>query len=495
MKSSVFITFINVLSVVILSTGNIFAQPPIKVGTKLFTESVIIGEITEQLLYEEGLEVRFYKQLGGTRILWNALIGGEIDLYPDYTGTIIEEMLGGGNIKTISELNHKLEEFGLRATHSLGFNNTYALGMIKSKAEKLRIESIRDLSAHPELKYGFSNEFIHRADGWAGLQQSYGLASTSVTGLDHDLAYRGLQGGSIDVIDLYSTDAEIDYYELKVLKDDLHFFPDYQAVILYRKELETTQPKVVEVLKRLEGTISEQEMIAMNAAVKIEGDADAAVASAFIRETFGIKTKITTSTLWSRLLTNTLGHLYLVGISLGLAIIFAIPLGIIAAKFRAIEKTVLNIVGILQTIPSLALLVFMIPLLGIGAVPAMAALFLYSLLPIVRNTHSGIRNIPTPLIESARALGLPNSVVLKRIELPLALPTILAGIKTSAVINVGTATLGALIGAGGYGQPILTGIRLDSMSLILEGAIPAAVLALLVQGLFDLVEKRFVVHV
>lgn len=488
------IVFFGVLLVVLLPSGNAIAQPDVKVGSKLFTESVIIGDITEQLLNEEGLEVVFYKQLGGTRILWNALLDGEIDLYPDYTGTIIEEMLGGGNFKNIDELNNKLEEFGLQATQSLGFNNTYALGMVKAKADKLRIESMSDLKAHPELKYGFSNEFIDRADGWAGLQQSYQLTSTSVTGLDHDLAYRGLQGGSIDVIDLYSTDAEIDYYQLKVLKDDLHFFPDYDAVILYRKELETTKPKAVQVLKRLEGKISEPDMIAMNAAVKIDKKEDAVVASAFILKTFEVQTEIKTSTLWSRFITNTLGHLYLVGISLGLAILFAIPLGIIAAKVPAVEKAVLSFVGVLQTIPSLALLVFMIPLLGIGAVPAMAALFLYSLLPIVRNTHSGIKNISTPLIESAQALGLPKGVILKRIELPLALPTILAGIKTSAVINVGTATLGALIGAGGYGQPILTGIRLDSMPLILEGAIPAAVLALLVQGLFDLVEKRFVVH-
>ncbi|GAB5408342.1 MAG: hypothetical protein BalsKO_07070 [Balneolaceae bacterium] len=161
-------------------------------------------------------------------------------------------------------------------------------------------------------------------------------------------------------------------------------------------------------------------------------------------------------------------------------------------KVSTVENIIIGAVGILQTIPSLALLVVMIPLVGIGAVPAMVALFLYSLLPIVRNTHSGIKNIPNPLMESSYALGLPNSVILQKIELPLALPSILAGIKTSAVINVGTATLGALIGAGGYGQPILTGIRLDDTSLILQGAIPAALLALLVQSIFDLIEKWYV---
>jgi osmoprotectant transport system permease protein len=161
----------------------------------------------------------------------------------------------------------------------------------------------------------------------------------------------------------------------------------------------------------------------------------------------------------------------------------------LAAKVSSCEKIVLGIVGIIQTIPSLALLVFMIPLLGIGGPPAVMALFLYSLLPIVRNTFTGIRDIPKSMIESACALGLPPNTRLRLVELPLASSTILAGIKTSAVINVGTATLGALIGAGGYGQPILTGIRLDNIGMILEGAVPAALLAVLIQGLFDLAER------
>ena len=132
----------------------------------------------------------------------------------------------------------------------------------------------------------------------------------------------------------------------------------------------------------------------------------------------------------------------------------------------------------------------MIPWLGIGAKPALVALFLYSLLPIVRNTATGLRDIPVSLRESAEALGLPARARLLRIELPMASRSILAGIKTAAVINVGTATIGALIGAGGFGQPILTGIRRDDLSMILfEGAIPAALLALAVQGAFDLAER------
>ena len=152
----------------------------------------------------------------------------------------------------------------------------------------------------------------------------------------------------------------------------------------------------------------------------------------------------------------------------------------------------LGAVGLIQTVPSLALLVFMIPLLGIGAGPAIAALFLYSLLPIVRSTHAGLTGISPQLRESAEALGLPPGATLRLVELPLASRSILSGVQTAAVINVGTATLGALIGAGGYGQSILTGIRLADTRIILEGAVPAALLALLVQGLFELLERALV---
>lgn len=462
-------------------------QQPVKTGTKAFTESVILGELIRQSLEAEGIDAEIYKQLGGTRILWSALVRGEIDIYPDYTGTITEEILADRDISGKSELSAVLSEFGIRMSEPLGFNNTYALGMKRNRARELGVSVISDLRDHPQLRYGFSNEFMDRRDGWPGLREAYSLEPDRVDGLEHSLAYRGLDEGTIDVIDLYSTDPEIQYYDLIVLRDDRSFFPDYEAVILYRDAIESVAG---DAIARLEGAISTEEMIALNAAVKLDGVPDAVAASEFLYENFGIETNVSVTGFSDRLVNNTLDHLYLVFISLSLAILFAIPLGILAIKVTYLENAVLGMVGIMQTIPSLALLVFMIPLFGIGALPAMAALFLYSLLPIVRNTHSGIKEIPLPVLESARALGLPGNVILRRIEIPLALPSILAGIKTSAVINVGVATLGALIGAGGYGQPILTGIRLDSIPLILEGAIPAAVLALLVQGAFDLIEKK-----
>ncbi len=465
---------------------------PIKIGSKKFTESVILGEIASQLARTVNPNVIHKREIGGTRVLWDALLKGDIDIYPEYTGTIKHEILSGENINNDSDLISILNSKNIKMSNYLGFNDTYAIGMKKSLANKLNINSISDLQKHPDLKFGFSNEFMDRKDGWPGLQKAYNLPQKNVTGLDHDLAYRGLEQGSIDVIDFYSTDADIKYYNLKVLKDDLNYFPEYRAVFLYRKNLERDAQESLSEILKLEGSIPESTIIRMNADVKINGESESVVAAKFIGEKFGIATNFEQETLLTDLWKNTKDHLFLVIISLAAAIIIAIPLGILAYKNKKSSGVILGIVGVIQTIPSLALLVFMIPLLGIGSWPAIFALFLYSLLPIIRNTYAGLEGIPVHIRESAEVLGITPFARLRLIELPIVSPSILAGIKTSAVINVGTATLGALIGAGGYGQPILTGIRLDNISMILQGAVPAAVLALLVQGLFDLIEKLFV---
>ena len=483
----------KILAMLLLSFCSTFAQEnyQVKIGSKKFTESVIIGEVAKDLGKKVNNNVEHLKELGGTRVLWDALLKGDIDIYPEYTGTIKQEIFSG-KINSESKLVDTLARLKIRMSSSLGFNDTYAIGMKRKLAEKLKIEKISDLKNYPKLKIGFSNEFMDRKDGWSGLKKAYSLPQKNVRGLDHDLAYRGLESGDIDVIDLYSTDAEIDYYNLKVLKDDKHFFPEYKAVLLYRADLEKKAPETLRQFLKLENSISETNMIKMNEEVKIGGKTESNVASEFVKSVFGFKSKYQPETIWDRLIKNTKQHLFLVSVSLLAAILLSIPLGIIAFRKKKFGNVILSVVGIIQTIPSLALLVFMIPLLGIGSWPAIVALFLYSLLPVVRNTYSGLQDIPENIRESASAIGLPDRAKLRLIELPLASRSILSGIKTSAVINVGTATLGALIGAGGYGQPILTGIRLDNISLILEGAIPAAVLALLVQGLFDLLENVIV---
>lgn len=469
--------------------GASVAATAAEVGSKQFTEGIILGEIAVQLLRAQGTTARHQRGLGGTRVLWNALLAGEIDIYPEYTGTLLHEMFSGEGIRTDAQLDEALARLSLRSTGPLGFNNTYVLGMREDRAEALQISAISHLVAHPELRLGFSNEFMDRDDGWPGLRRHYGLPHERVRGLDHSLAYRAVADGSLDVTDLYATDAEIRHYRIRPLADDQGYFPDYRALLLYRADFEAAHPEAIRTLRRLQGRINDARMMEMNAAVKMTGRPEAEVASAFVAAEFGLGGTGQIEDRQRRFLRNTRDHLILVGISLSAAILVAVPLGIFAARRPVPGGFILGAAGVVQTIPSLALLVFMIPFLGIGGPPAVAALFLYSLLPIIRNTCSGLRDIPAPVRESAVALGLPPSARLRLVELPLATRSILAGIKTSAVINVGTATLGALIGAGGYGQPILTGIRLDDLGLILEGAVPAALLALLVQGSFDLAER------
>jgi osmoprotectant transport system permease protein len=481
------------LSCVLLVAGTAHAQEPVRVGSKAFTESVILGEVIARLATDAGAAAEHQREFGGTRVLWNALLRGDLDVYPEYTGTISQEILAGEQVSPgLAGLAAAVEAQGLRLGRPLGFNNTYAVGMREAVAAERGIERISDLRDHPDLVFGFSNEFMDRGDGWPSLRDAYRLPQGDVRGLQHDLAYRALESGDIHAMDLYSTDAEIEYYGLRVLADDLSHFPRYDAVLVYRPDLETRHPGVVSAFRRIEGAIDGSTMAGLNKRVKIDGQSEARVAADFLETRLRVSTTVEEATVLSRLVQRTVEHLTLVILSLAAAILVAVPLGVLSARHERLGQVVLGVAGIIQTIPALALLVFMIPLVGTQEPPAICALFLYSLLPIVRNTYTGLSDIPGHMRESAEALGLPSGVRLRRIELPLASRSILAGIKTSAVINVGFATLGAFIGAGGYGQPILTGLRLDDMSLILQGAVPAAGLALIVQGLFELSERLFV---
>jgi len=467
-------------------------RPVLKVGSKMFTESVILAELAEQLAQVEYVDTEHKAQLGGTQVLWKALQRGDIDLYPDYTGTVTRELIAQPMLNTIPEIRAALEKMGIGMTDPLGFNNTYAIGMKKDLAEQKGIRNLSNLREHPDLKFGLSHEFLDRADGWPALKSRYKLNPAEVRGLDHDLAYRAIGTGEIQATDLYSTDAEIRYYDLEVLDDDLELFPKYQAVFLYRLDLKERMPGVLKSIERLAGRIPRAKMVEMNSSAKIDKEKESQIAAKFLREEFKLTVDFRRVFFSQQIWEYTRQHLYLVGVSLFFTILIGVPLGIYAARNPRVGQIVLGLAGIIQTIPALALLVFMIPLLGIGSRPALTALFLYGLLPIVRNTYVGIKDIAPSLLEAADALGLPRRARLFRIELPMASRAILAGIKTSAVINIGTATLGALIGAGGYGEPILTGIRRDEIGTILEGAIPAAILALIVQALFEWAERHLI---
>ncbi len=468
--------------------GELQAQV-IKVGSKKFTESVILGEIISQLLSKKGYNVQHRKELGGTQILWQALLRGDLQLYPEYTGTITHEILQIPKLKDFEDLKTTLKSKGIGITAPFGFNNTYAMGMRRSHAKKLSIKTISDLKNFTQLIFGMGHEFLDRKDGWLGLKNTYQLNPSVVKGMDHDISYKAIHSKAIDVTSLYTTDAEIDFYDLIALKDDKDYFPRYDALIVYRLDV---PPKVKGVLQLLEGKISEKKMIRLNADAKINGIPGVKVAGNFLKETFGIENESNQLTLYDAIYTRTVEHVILVSISLILAIAVSLPIGYFCSLSPFMRNFSLPLVGLIQTIPALALLVVMIPLFGIGRTPALIALFLYSLLPIVRGTYHGFITISKEIRESADALGLPPIKIFWQIHWPLALSSILNGVKTSAVINVGTATLGALIGAGGLGQLILKGIRLDNHELILAGAVPAAALALIVQWLFDIIEKIFV---
>ncbi|MES2296503.1 MAG: glycine betaine ABC transporter substrate-binding protein [Pseudomonadota bacterium] len=496
-----------------LAAGVASAAPDqvLRVGSKRFTESYVLGEIVRQTAAPFGA-VEHRQGLGNTAIVLAALQAGSIDLYPEYLGTIDLEILKHKTPAPLAQIRRELAAMGLGIGVSLGFNNTYALAVRPDAAGVARLS---DLQRRPDLRLGLSHEFIGRADGWPGLAQRYQLAQAP-RGLDHGIAYEALMQGQVDAIDVYATDAKIGKYGLRVLDDDRAYFPRYDALLLYRLDTPTRFPAAWNAIAKLEGRISAADMIGLNGAVELEGKSFAEAASAWLARGAGpvagaAATALAAaapsaakaprsaaqsrSSLFAKLFDDSLWpltrqHLMLVLLSVALACVVGIPLGLVAAFAPRWRQAVLALTGVLQTVPSLALLAILIPLLGtIGTLPALVALFVYALLPIVRNTCTAIVQLPPGLRMAALALGMKRRDRLLCVDLPLAMPVILAGVKTAAVMSVGTATIAAFIGAGGYGERITIGLALNDNDMLLAGAIPAAVLALLVQALFELAER------
>jgi osmoprotectant transport system permease protein len=474
------------------------AQASINVGSKRFTESYVLAEIVAQTIRGAGeADAVHHPGMGNTGILFSALKSGAIDLYPEYTGTIAIELLGRRSVGSLEDLNRQLAGHGLAAGLPLGFSNAYALAMREERAAALGVRTISDLARHPDLRLGLSQEFLNRRDGWPALREAYRLPWATPRGLDHGLAYEALATGGIDVMDVYTTDAKLARYRLRILSDDRGFFPSYEAVFLYRRDLPTRFPQSWAALERLQGRISNPRMIALNAQVELDRASFSAVAAQFLNKGNAEAAKPTVQRrsilqllFGADFLRLTGEHLVLVFGSLAASTAIGVLLGVWAASAPRAGHWILAVASTAQTVPSLALLAFLVAFTGtIGMVPALGALFLYGLLPIVRNTQSGLCDIPPALRESARALGLAAGARLWQIELPLAARTVLAGIKTSAVINVGTATIAAFIGAGGYGERIVAGLAVHDNALLLAGALPAAALALLVQWGFDALDR------
>ncbi len=471
------------------------ARDTVVVGSKLDAEGALLGEIFAQAIERyAGLVVERKLELGGTVIVFRALESGAIDVYPDYSGTLWNVQIASNRAPRTALQAYfvpcqKLErESGIRCLPPLGFQNSYALGMRSERAQKLGIETLSDLQSHaPSLAAGFSHEFLRRADGYPGLRKVYDLRLGEVRGMDHGLAYQGLSSGKVDVVDTWTTDGRLSELPIVLLEDDQGFFPPYDALPLVRSNTLRAHPELEGALSRLSFTLDDATMRHLNARVrKLHGDRGK-VATEFLdsldaRGNSGpLQATVHPPSRWMRLGKLALQHLALAGLATVLATLVAVPLGIWVTRRRAWAPSVIGLAGVVQTIPSLALLALMVPIpgLGLGARSAIAALFLYALLPLLRNTYAGIESVNPEVIEAARGIGMRHGEILRLIELPLALPTILAGVRTATVISIGFTTLAAFVGAGGLGEPILTGLSLDDVGLILSGAVPAALLALL----------------
>ncbi|MDJ0878921.1 MAG: glycine betaine ABC transporter substrate-binding protein [Halieaceae bacterium] len=449
------------------------------VGSKTFTESHVLAEIAAQTLELEGFTVERKQGLGGTMVLWEALQAGEIDVYPEYTGTLAQTILQRPDADSIA-LAAALAERDLEIVAELGFNNSYAIAVDRALAESRGINAISDLANHPDLELGFSLEFLNRADGWPQLKLHYGLPH-EVSGLEHALAYRAIASGQLAATDAYTTDGDLQLFDLHLLEDDRHFFPRYDALLLARRDLPTAAR---ERLATLVDSLDERQIQSLNRAASEPGVSPRTVVAAYLGRTDSGE-----ASMLSQMLRNTARHLKLTGMALLFACALALPLAIYLSQHPRAAAWAVYLAGLLQTVPSLALLAILVPLLGLGQVPAVLALFLYSLLPIIRNTLAGIQSIDPLLRDVAEGMGLSTAQRLRHVEIPLALPMILAGVKTAAIISIGTATLAAFVGAGGLGEPIVTGLNLNDHGLILQGAIPAALLAIATEFLFEWLER------
>ncbi|MDQ3697109.1 MAG: ABC transporter permease subunit [Gemmatimonadota bacterium] len=477
---------------------------PVIVASKPFGESYILAEMFAQLLEARELAVVRRPGLGATEIAFAALRTGEIDVYPEYTGTgllaILRQPARGDAREVFGVVSREFRaRWGVRWLPPLGFGNTYAIAVRRETAAQYGLRTLTDLArAAPGLTAGFTPDFIGRPDGLPGLTQAYGFRPRAVRSLLPAVKYQALAQGEVDVIDGYATDGLIARYDLVVLEDDRSFFPPYEAAALVGARLQRDAPAAIVALSELSGRLSEMEMRRLNRRVEVDGEDVARVAGDALRE-LGLGAPGATASgrdpersrgslaayFWERratLLSLTARHLLLVAVSLLATIAVAVPLGLALDRARRGAEPIIRAVGVLQTIPGIALLAFMIPVLGIGVVPALVALFLYSTYPVLRNTYTGIRDADAAAVDAARALGMTAGQILRHVRLPLATPVIMAGIRTAAVINVGTATLAAFIGAGGLGDPIVSGLALADSRMILSGAIPAALLALLVDG-------------
>ena len=493
----------------------LFAQAPVDedqptgrivIGSKNFAENRLLGELFAQLI-EARTEVVVERKLGlaGTEFCFEALKRGSIDIYPEYTGTGLVTLLGQppttSRVEALQTVRAEfLERFDLHWLSPLGFENSYELAVRRDVAEREGLRSISDLVAvAPTLRAGFGYEFVERKDGLPGLAETYGLAFAGVQSILEAPKYQAAEAGAIDVLDAYTTDGRLLVFDLVVLEDDLGSFPPYEAAPLVRGDSLDRFPEIGAALGLLGQALDENRMRAVNLRLQEQHEAIEVVARDLLDELGLLPGSVRAAEpdraapasnllgyMWSRrsqLGRYTLEHIALSAVALALGILLAVPLALaLDGLSHGSAEAMIRVIGMSQTLPSLALLGFLIPILGVGVVPAVVALWIYSLFPILRNSCTGLREADPDAVEAATALGMTSNQVLWRVRLPLAAPTIMAGVRTAGVITVGAATIAAFIGAGGLGQPIIAGVQLVDIQQILSGAIPAALLALAVDA-------------
>ncbi len=485
----------------------------IVVASKPFGESYLLAEMFAQLLERSGRKVERRAGLGATEVAFSAIKAGAIDVYPEYVGTGLIAILGDtvtgamredksvafAHVATRSEAL-----YGVRWLPPLGFQNGYAIAVRRDTAAQYRLRTLSDLAASPaRLVAGFTADFIGRGDGWPGLESAYGLELSDIRPLAPAVKYQALATQAVDIIDGYGTDGLLAKYDLVPLEDDRHFFPPYDAAALASARLVADDPGAIAVLASLSGRLSEAQMRQWNQAIEVDGRAipevakealaavglgdGASEASVEPKEREGFWQFFVSRRAETLRLAGE--HLQLVLLALLAAIAVAVPISLWLVGRPAMAEAMLQVLGVVQTIPGLALLALMIPLLGIGKLPAFVALFVYALLPIARSTVAGLRLAGSEAAEAALSMGATKRQALLWVRLPLAAPIVLSGIRTAAVLTIGTATLAAFIGGGGLGEPIVTGLGLADMRLVLSGALPAALLAVLVDAALALAEK------
>ncbi len=491
------------------------AADTVRIGSKNFTEQEILAELVAQLI-ERHTDLRVERTfgLGGTGVCHAALVSGELDIYVEYTGTALLNVLKH-EVRTDADDVYQIvakayrERFGLEWLPPMGFNNTYAITVRAADAKEHGWQAIRDLGhVADRLSAGFTAEFMERPDGYPGVRRAYGFDFGRTADLDPGLIYKALADGQVDVICAFATDGRIAAYNLRVLLDDRSFFPPYDAAPVIRSALLRDHPEVRDALAALAGTISDQTMRRLNYAVDQMGRTPSGVAGEWIESrAVGIPRPTAGATppqpygvvgFWAtvaarraELWQKVLEHLGLSALAMAIAILIGVPTGILIHRHRATLPLVLGVTEVVQTIPSLAMLAFLFAVYGIlGMTPAVTALVLYALLPIIVNTFTGLKELSPEIIEAADGVGMSGRQRLWMVELPLALPMIVAGIRTSTVWTIGIATLSTYIGAGGLGDFISRGLARNDARLTVLGALPAAIMAVVLSLGIRPVERR-----